>query len=165
MVYVGCFIAHCCVCNGCLQGFPQHNIFINPDKTQLNFPVLLPNGRSLQPNVWKGRDGWESGYSSCGRAGQSVFDLLLYHIVMNSAFTVDDLCGKMLMLTVWGAIGAATAADAWVAECAASSCRAPGRHCYAAGLVPATHLVDYFSSKGVWGRPAHEAALPQKNCI
>jgi hypothetical protein len=54
-------ITHCAT-NGCLQGFPQHNIFINPDKTQLNFSVLLSDGRLLQPNVWKGQDGYVGGW-------------------------------------------------------------------------------------------------------
>eukprot|EP00775_Hariotina_reticulata_P002142 gene2142-2461_t len=43
--------------HGRLQGFPQHNIYINPDKTQLNFSALVSDGRRLQPNVWKSKDG------------------------------------------------------------------------------------------------------------
>lgn len=40
-----------------LGGFPEYNITCNPDKTQVNFEALLPDGRVLTPNVWPSKDG------------------------------------------------------------------------------------------------------------
>ncbi|WIA23695.1 hypothetical protein OEZ85_000387 [Tetradesmus obliquus] len=40
-----------------VAGFPGHNVATHPDKTQANFPLALPGGATLQPNLWSSGDG------------------------------------------------------------------------------------------------------------